>query len=233
VISKIISEIRRKKEKVGLTEMIMASMKKKNEKDEKIRDLLRKRLLGVYEDDTCRFYKDEDFYYNRVMSQCNRILKYLRAHSTSIDCLEKKLNKMTKGNLPENPFLKKPAPVVLPERKIIQDDFIDIHSKVKALGMARFDRVKDELQSSSDSGDDKNVKSQLNVLQKIAFQPKGQQTLQNNYTLPVMTNKEEEKFLLTDSSEGELDNQDEAQKDIIQEVVGTMEEEAQHRTMDS
>eukprot|EP00349_Pseudokeronopsis_sp_Brazil_P011790 CAMPEP_0202976952 /NCGR_PEP_ID=MMETSP1396-20130829/81993_1 /ASSEMBLY_ACC=CAM_ASM_000872 /TAXON_ID= /ORGANISM="Pseudokeronopsis sp., Strain Brazil" /LENGTH=31 /DNA_ID= /DNA_START= /DNA_END= /DNA_ORIENTATION= len=31
-----------------------------------------------------------------------------------------------------------------------------------------------------------------------------------------MNNKEEEKFLLTDSSEGELDDQNQIQKDIIE-----------------
>ncbi len=70
--------------------MIMQSMKKKNQKDEKIRDLLKKKLLEVYEVRSSRFFEDEDTFYNKVMSNCNRILKFLRAHSTSIDSLEKK-----------------------------------------------------------------------------------------------------------------------------------------------
>jgi hypothetical protein len=77
-------------------DVIMESMKKKNKSDEKFRDILRKKLFDMYEEDTNAFFQDEDLYYNRVLASCNRILKILRAHSTSIDSMEKKVNKMAK-----------------------------------------------------------------------------------------------------------------------------------------
>ena len=53
----------------------------------------------MYECETNNFFNDNDVYFNRVLASCNRILKLLRSHSTSIDGLEKKVNKITKVSL--------------------------------------------------------------------------------------------------------------------------------------
>jgi hypothetical protein len=96
VVMQVIHKIRVEKQKVGLIEMIMQSMKKKNQSDEKIRDILRQKLFDMYENTTNEYLNDEDLFFNRILASSNRLLKILRAHSTSIDSLEKKMNKMTR-----------------------------------------------------------------------------------------------------------------------------------------
>ena len=44
-----IDDIRIKKSKPGLKELIMNSLKQKNKKDQKIRDYLKKKVLEIYE----------------------------------------------------------------------------------------------------------------------------------------------------------------------------------------
>lgn len=53
----------------------------------------------MYENTTNEYLNDEDLFFNRIVASCNRLLKILRAHSTSIDSLEKKMNKMTRTTL--------------------------------------------------------------------------------------------------------------------------------------
>lgn len=53
----------------------------------------------LYENTTNEYLNDDDVFFNRVVASSNRLLKILRAHSTSIDSLEKKMNKITKTSI--------------------------------------------------------------------------------------------------------------------------------------
>lgn len=52
MVMQIIIKNRQKRQKLGLIEMIMQSMKKKNQKDVKTREVLRKMLFDTYEKNT-------------------------------------------------------------------------------------------------------------------------------------------------------------------------------------
>lgn len=95
VVMTIIMEVRKKKERLGLKDLIMVSMKKKNQRDEKMREIMKHKLHDMYLQNVDEFFSDGDHYFSRVMGQCNRLLKKLRAHATSIDGIEKKMAKVT------------------------------------------------------------------------------------------------------------------------------------------
>ena len=90
-----INEIRRLKMKPSLKDMIMLSLKEKNKKDEKLRNVLKKKIIEIYENDDKNTFEMGDLWYNRVMINVDRILKILSSHVIAIDNIEKKLNKLT------------------------------------------------------------------------------------------------------------------------------------------
>jgi hypothetical protein len=74
-----VEQVRIKKSKPGLKEMIMQSLKQKNKKDEKMREILKKKVLEVYENQTATDLLEGDIWYNRVIANIDRILKILTA----------------------------------------------------------------------------------------------------------------------------------------------------------
>ena len=92
VVMRRIVENRIEKAKPGLKDMIMASLKQKYEKDEKIREKMKVKVMELYEEQVSNKMNDKDLWYNRVIVNVDRILKILAAQTTAIDSVERKIN---------------------------------------------------------------------------------------------------------------------------------------------
>jgi polyhydroxyalkanoate synthesis regulator phasin len=91
-----LGEIRALKSKPSLKDMIMESLKKKNQKDEKVRQQIKKKVLEMYEVQAAAVLEDDDIWYNRIIANIDRLLKILTAQTTAIDSLERKINNLTR-----------------------------------------------------------------------------------------------------------------------------------------
>ena len=91
------------KTKPKLKELIMESLKKKNEKDEKLRGIIKQKVLEMYQGQAKEVFQDDDMWYNRVMADIHRLLKILTAQTSAIDSLERKINQLTKRNPIQDP----------------------------------------------------------------------------------------------------------------------------------
>lgn len=80
--------------------MIMESLKKKNMKDIKIRDKMKKLVLEMYEQQVCEKLGDNDLWYNRLLVNIDRLLKILAAQTTSIDSVERKIMSLSTKSKP-------------------------------------------------------------------------------------------------------------------------------------
>jgi len=74
-----IEQIRIKKAKPGLKELIMKSLKQKSKKDVKIREILKKQIIVSCQQSVAFIIPEGDLWYNRIVAHVDRLLKICEA----------------------------------------------------------------------------------------------------------------------------------------------------------
>lgn len=86
---------RQLKAKPGLKDMIMEYVAHQDQKDEKIRNKIKQKVLNVYEMQIFKYLGGNDIWYNRIVLNCDRMMKMLQMHTAAINNVEIKLNQLT------------------------------------------------------------------------------------------------------------------------------------------
>lgn len=80
----------------------MQSLKQKNKRDEKMREVLKKKVLEFYENNTAQSINQGDVWYNRIIANIDRILKIITSQATAVDSVERKILSLTKVPITTN-----------------------------------------------------------------------------------------------------------------------------------
>lgn len=215
VVMQRIGEVRQAKQRLSLKDMIMESLKKKNQKDEKIRIQIKKKVLEMYELQAANVLEDNDVWFNRIIANVDRLLKILTAQTTAIDSLERKLNALTRKQ-PVMPKITKQKTKHNNKAHDISRGSLDTINSgdskdFMTLTMGKFPRIEDDSFSES-SDEERQKRERLEKLSKIANMPKDVNLLKE-YRLPIMTAHTNMKFDVDDSSEEDPDDDDEDKDD--------------------
>lgn len=207
VVMRRLEEIRKEKAKPSLKDMIMESLKKKNKKDEKLREMLKKKVMEMYEHQAAQVLNDGDVWYNRIVAHLDRVQKVITSNMTALDGLEKKLITLTSRH---NPYQSKGLQNIseVERRKNFKGEEPHItEDAFKTATLGNFPRHTDDNMSSS-SEEEREKRDRLEQLVKIAGVPKDAEMLKE-YRLQMQSAQIDMKFDLVDSSDFEEVKEDE------------------------
>lgn len=99
IVIRMLVDIRAKKAKPSLKDMINQYLKKKAEKDERARIRIKEQVLEIYEQKNFEQIEENDPNFNKIIVHIERVLKITTAQTLAIDSLERKIAALSKRKI--------------------------------------------------------------------------------------------------------------------------------------
>lgn len=99
IVIRMMVDIRAKKAKPSLKDMINQYLKKKAEKDERARIRIKEQVLEIYEQKNFEQIEENDPNFNKIIVHIERVLKITTTQTLAIDSLERKIAALSKRKI--------------------------------------------------------------------------------------------------------------------------------------